>query len=68
MSQPINLNKVRKARAQHAKRVQADANAVAFGRTRAQRHQDEADQQRAQTDLDGKQMPPSKGGASDADS
>jgi len=67
VSQPINLNKVRKARAQQAKKVQADANAAAFGRTRAQRRKDAAAQERVQQDLDGKHMTPSKDSTRDAD-
>ena len=36
MSQPINLNKARKAKLRADKRAQADENAVKFGRTKAQ--------------------------------
>ena len=39
---PINLNKVRKARAKAEAKAKADANAVKFGRTRAERAADEA--------------------------
>ena len=39
MSEPVNLNKFRKAKARVAKRIQADANAVKFGRTKAQKNQ-----------------------------
>ncbi len=35
MSAPVNLNKARKARAKADKRATADANAVKFGRTKA---------------------------------
>lgn len=34
---PVNLNKVRKARKQAERRALADANAVKFGRSKAQR-------------------------------
>ena len=34
---PINLNRARKARARDAARKEADANAVKFGRTKAER-------------------------------
>ena len=37
MSTPINLNKARKDRARAARRVQADENAVAFGRSKAEK-------------------------------
>ncbi len=37
MTQPINLNKVRKARDRAAEKTRADANAVKHGRTKAQR-------------------------------
>lgn len=37
MSKPINLNKARKARASVARKTQADENAVAFGRTKAEK-------------------------------
>ncbi len=37
MTQPINLNKVRKAKARDARKVKADENAVKFGRTKAER-------------------------------
>jgi len=37
MSEPSNLNKFRKANARVEKRTQADANAVKFGRTKAEK-------------------------------
>jgi len=37
MTQPINLNKVRKAKAREESKTRADANAAKFGRTKAQR-------------------------------
>jgi len=37
MTQPINLNKVRKAKAREENKTRADANAAKFGRTKAQR-------------------------------
>jgi len=37
MTTPINLNTVRKARARANDKAQADANAVKFGRTKAER-------------------------------
>lgn len=37
MTQPINLNKVRKARTLNDKKARADANAIKFGQTKAER-------------------------------
>lgn len=37
MATPINLNKVRKEKSRSEAKAQADANAVKFGRTKAQR-------------------------------
>jgi len=37
MATPINLNKVRKEKSRAEAKAQADANAVKFGRTKAQR-------------------------------
>lgn len=37
MSAPVNLNKVRKARAREDRKAQADANAIKFGLTKAER-------------------------------
>ena len=53
MSAPANLNRVRKARARVAARKLADANAVKFGRSKAERSA--AAEERARTDrtLDG---------------
>jgi hypothetical protein len=49
----VNLNKARKARAKHEKRAQADANAVKFGRTKAERDAEKARAGKAARDLDG---------------
>ncbi len=53
MSQIINLNRARKAKARAENRQQADANAARFGRTKAQKAREEADRQRAEAQLDG---------------
>ena len=53
MSTPINLNKARKARARKDARAQADANAVAFGRTKAEKVADKAEAARGAAKLDG---------------
>ena len=52
MSQPINLNQARKARARTAARVQADINRVKFGRTKAEKAAAERDAQRVARALD----------------
>ena len=49
---PINLNKVRKARDRAAEKAQADANAVKFGRSKAERLLDAARAEKARSALD----------------
>ena len=39
MNEPVNLNKLRKAKARAGKQTQADANAAKFGRTKAEKDQ-----------------------------
>lgn len=58
MSTPINLNKVRKARARVEKRAQADENAVKFGRTKAVRAAEKAKQVKADRTLNGHKREP----------
>ena len=53
MSTPINLNKVRKDRARAEKKARADRNAVAFGRTTAEKETAQAREDKARRDLDG---------------
>lgn len=53
MSQPVNLNKFRKAKARADKKAQADENAVKFGRTGTQKKLDRAQVEKAARDLDG---------------
>ncbi|WP_321828766.1 DUF4169 family protein [Thalassovita sp.] len=50
----VNLNKFRKAKARAEKKAQADENAVKFGRTKAEKSLDRAQNAKAQKDLDGK--------------
>jgi hypothetical protein len=50
---PVSLSKVRKARAKSERRAQADANAVKFGRTKAERELDQANAARTHRQLDG---------------
>lgn len=54
MSQPINLNKARKARARADTKVRADRNAVKFGRTKAEKERDRAEAEAAARSLDDK--------------
>ena len=49
---PINLNKLRKARDRAADKAQADANAVKFGRSKAERMLDAARADKARRALD----------------
>lgn len=58
MSQPVNLNKVRKQRARAAKRAQADQNAAAFGRTKAEKRRNKAEADKADRHLDGHKREP----------
>ena len=53
MSQPVNLNKYRKAKARAEAKTRAYENAVKFGRTGAQKKQDRAEADKARRDLDG---------------
>lgn len=55
MSQPVNLNRFRKAKLRADKRAQADVNAVKFGRTKQQKTRARAEAEKATRDLDGKQ-------------
>lgn len=54
MSKVTNLNQFRKTKARAEKRAEADANAVKFGRTKAQRDLEKARAAKARRDLDGK--------------
>jgi len=49
---PVNLNRVRKARAQAAKKTRANESAARFGRTKAQKTEDETAAARARARLD----------------
>lgn len=51
---PVNLNKVRKARARAADKARADENAVEFGRSKAEKLATRKEQGRAARRLDGK--------------
>lgn len=48
----VNLNKARKSRARADKKARADANAISFGRTKAEKTLDRAKADKAARDLD----------------
>ena len=52
MNKPINLNKVRKAKARVEKAQEAAENRVKFGRTKAEKQRDQLARDRAQKNLD----------------
>lgn len=54
--QPVNLNKFRKTRERVEKRALADANAVKFGQTKAQRVLDASRNEKARAMLDRHKM------------
>ena len=54
MTEPINLNKARKARAEADKKAEAAQNRVRFGRTKAQRELEKAEAEKARRELDAK--------------
>ncbi len=56
MSEITNLNQARKARARDAKRAEADANAVKFGRTKAERIAEAASSTKARNMLDQQEL------------
>lgn len=53
MAEIVNLKAARKARERDAARLQADANAAKFGRTKAEKARDKAVAAKAARDLDG---------------
>ena len=52
MSEPINLNRARKARARQDAATKADENAVRFGRSKAEKQAHQRDENRAGSKLD----------------
>ncbi|MCB1343063.1 MAG: DUF4169 family protein [Pseudooceanicola sp.] len=58
MSEPVNLNKHRKAKARAEDKARADANAVKFGRTKGEKARDKAESARAVRELDGHKREP----------
>ena len=53
MTEPVNLNKVRKERARAEKKARAAENLRRFGRTKAERQQEQARRDKAARHLDG---------------
>ncbi len=53
MATVVNLRAVRKSREREDKRAQGDANAIKFGRTKAEREEQAARADKARRDLDG---------------
>lgn len=64
---PINLNKVRKARARAEQKVRADSNAVAFGRSKADKVADRDDTARSARILDGAALKTPPNGSKDGE-
>lgn len=58
MSEPVNLNRARKAKAKADETVKAARNRVAFGRTRAEKDLAEARRDKAARELDAKKREP----------
>ncbi|AVM72770.1 DUF4169 family protein [Magnetospirillum gryphiswaldense] len=56
MAEIVNLNRRRKAKAREEKDQQAQANRVAFGRTKAEKLAARQQAERQRTDLDGKKL------------
>ncbi len=54
MAAPVNLNRYRKDKARAEDKARADRNAVAFGRTKAEKDLARAQAEKAARDLDGK--------------
>lgn len=55
MTEPVNLNKARKARDKAQAKSRAAQNRIAFGRTKAEKAATRLDAERARRELDGKQ-------------
>ena len=53
MAEPVNLNRFRKTKARAEKKARADANAVKFGRTQAQKQVEDAARAKAAAHMDG---------------
>ena len=56
MDKPVNLNRYRKEKARANKKARADQNAVAFGRSKAQKEADRLDREKQTRDLDNHEL------------
>ncbi|MBO9445144.1 DUF4169 family protein [Ruegeria sp. R14_0] len=56
MGKPVNLNRFRKEKARAESKARADQNAVAFGRTKAEKNADKLQQEKQKRDLDGHEL------------
>jgi len=57
MTDVVNLNQARKAKTRVDKAKTAQNNRIKFGRTKAEKHQDSAEQKAKSSALDGKETP-----------
>ena len=58
MSNLLNLNKARKTRDRKAQKATADANALRFGQSKAQKEREKIQKSRTDQALDGKRLTP----------
>lgn len=56
MAEIVNLNRYRKGKAKLEQQRQADANRIAFGRTKAEKQASRREAERQEQDLDGKKV------------
>ncbi|MCG7518384.1 DUF4169 family protein [Ruegeria sp. Ofav3-42] len=56
MTTPVNLNKYRKEKARAENKARADQNAVAFGRTKAEKDLAKKQRRKLDQDLDGRKL------------
>ncbi|NOC82299.1 MULTISPECIES: DUF4169 family protein [Ruegeria] len=56
MGKPVNLNRYRKEKARAVKKARADRNAVAFGRTKAEKEVVKLQQKKQKRDLDNHEL------------
>ncbi|MCA0906521.1 MULTISPECIES: DUF4169 family protein [Ruegeria] len=56
MGKPVNLNRYRKEKARAERKARADRNAVAFGRTKAEKEVVKLQQKKQKRDLDNHEL------------
>ncbi|WP_170412994.1 DUF4169 family protein [Ruegeria atlantica] len=56
MTTPVNLNKYRKEKKRTESKARANQNAIAFGRTKAEKDLAKKQQQKLSQDLDGRKL------------